>query len=158
MKQNELLLAKKFVSFPLDWTNFSLFWWLEWPNWKNFIISWRRMWQSWRRQCHNVSRKDGPKTRVPEQGFSGEFVRVDLERMYEHQERNVKTLTDRVDSTIETKLQHSTWNAAIKFHRTECFFSSSAISVETDGTTARTSSNGVEQANAGTNSGQCWSN
>ncbi|CAF2890472.1 unnamed protein product [Rotaria sp. Silwood2] len=35
-----------------------------------------------------------------------EFVRVDLERMYEHQERSVKSLADRVDSTIETKLQN----------------------------------------------------
>ncbi|CAF1438078.1 unnamed protein product [Rotaria sordida] len=35
-----------------------------------------------------------------------EFVRVDLERMYEHQERSVKSLTDRVDSTIEAKLQN----------------------------------------------------
>ncbi len=38
--------------------------------------------------------------------FSGEFVRVDLERLYEHQERNVKSLADRVDSTIESKLQN----------------------------------------------------
>jgi len=36
----------------------------------------------------------------------GEFVRVDLERMYEHQERSVKSLADRVDSTIESKLQN----------------------------------------------------
>ncbi|CAF0884176.1 unnamed protein product [Adineta ricciae] len=35
-----------------------------------------------------------------------EFVRVDLERMYENQDRNVKLLADRVDSTIEMKLQN----------------------------------------------------
>ncbi|CAF2192103.1 unnamed protein product [Rotaria magnacalcarata] len=35
-----------------------------------------------------------------------QFVRVDLERMYEHQERTVKSLADRVNSTIETKLQN----------------------------------------------------
>ncbi len=37
--------------------------------------------------------------------FSGEFVRVDLERMYEHQDRSVKSLGDRVDSIVESKLQ-----------------------------------------------------
>ncbi|UJR37521.1 hypothetical protein I4U23_030223 [Adineta vaga] len=42
----------------------------------------------------------------PNVGVKCEFVRVDLERMYDHQERNVKILADRVDSTIETKLQN----------------------------------------------------
>ncbi|CAF0963578.1 unnamed protein product [Adineta steineri] len=51
-----------------------------------------------------------------------EFVRVDLERMYEHQERSVKTLADRVDSTIEAKLQNlkSQLKSAEQLHEQVC--------------------------------------
>jgi hypothetical protein len=53
----------------------------------------------------------------------GEFVRVDLERMYEHQERSVKSLADRVDSTIETKLQNCMLNKTGKrFPNISLFF------------------------------------
>jgi hypothetical protein len=46
----------------------------------------------------------------------GEFVRVDLERMYEHQERSVKSLADRVDSTIETKLQNCKLDSSVSWN------------------------------------------
>ncbi|CAF0808474.1 unnamed protein product [Adineta steineri] len=51
-----------------------------------------------------------------------EFVRVDLERMYEYQERSVKTLADRVDSTIEAKLQNlkSQLKSAEQLHEQVC--------------------------------------
>ena len=48
--------------------------------------------------------------------YLGEFVRVDLEQMYEHQEQNVKSLADRVDSTIENKLQNGTFNKKFLSH------------------------------------------
>jgi hypothetical protein len=68
----------------------------------------------------------------------GEFVRVDLERMYEHQERNVKSLSDRVDSTIEAKLQNRIVQRI--FLLGSCIFSSSALTIENGRATTRTSS------------------
>ncbi len=105
MKQNETLLEKKF-GFLFKYTFPYCESFIESLNSKNFIIFSKRMLQNWKKRFHNVSLDLIGIISSSNETILGEFVRVDLERMYEHQERSVKSLADRVDTTIESKLQN----------------------------------------------------
>jgi hypothetical protein len=109
MKQNETLLEKKFAFF--------------YSNIFHLFVLFHRVIKL--EELHHILKKNVAKLektvsqckylsfewgRKSDCFFLGEFVRVDLERMYEHQERSVKSLTDRVDSTIETKLHNCKFN------------------------------------------------